>query len=230
MLTSLDVRRLRWFLSVGFVFCLTAMNAEAAIITGETVTASSQFQGGGFPAIRTVDNSGITGSGSLATDGDFVDDNVQANNWLSLHTAHGGTGSVGQTLTINLGALYDVDGMRIWNYQDANAADSLAGVASYQLETSPDGSTWTTQIASAALAAGTGANGYVGSYTAVNWSSIQYARLTVLTAHRPDVVGLGEIMFSGTVPVPEPGSMIIAISGLGLSFVARRRYLASRVL
>ncbi len=229
MFTSLDAWRLRLFLSVGVVICLNAMNAEAAIITGEAATASSVQ--GARTGQKAVDNSGITANGSnLATDGDFEHNSTNSDMWQTLNGQNQGF-ALGQTLTIDLGALYDLDGMRIWNYNEGNGTPGGDGtdtsVSMYDLETSADAITWILRQDDQSLAQAPlfGSPGYDGVYTAVDWDNTRYVRITVVDTYRAldDTAGLAEVMFSGTVPVPEPGSIVVASIGfIGLLASWRR--------
>ena len=210
-------RYLRYLSLFGMVAATLAIHAEAAVITGETASADTEHSAP-FVANNTVNNSGITGpGGSLATDGNYVHGTDTSNEmWLTAFD-----NPIGESLTITLPALYNIDGMRIWNFNEAGGTD--AGIASYDLATSPDGTTFTTQLTGVALAQAPGAVDYVGVYSAVNWANVKSVRLTIVDTYRPsdDVTGIAEVMFSGTL-VPEPGSSILAVCG-SLGFIAARR-------
>lgn len=186
-----------------------ATHLQAAVITGESATATSEQGGIGFErtATKAINNSGISGPGiSLATDGDFVHDNVAINMWQTDNGAGAG-GALGEFITIDLQQPYILDGMRIWNFNEGSGGTDTA-ISVYNLETSPDNTNWTLRQSNQALAEapGGGLNGYQGVYTPIDWNNVRYARITVVDTWRgsDDIAGLAEVMFSGVLLPNEP--------------------------
>lgn len=217
---------------LAFVACATVAcgtEAKAALITGETATATSTA----VPtraAIKAVNDSGIivSGGGSLSVNGELTHDNVASNMWMAGIPSNSGA-ALGHSITIDLSggnnALphYNLDGMRIWNYNEISGGNDT-GVRVYDLETSPNGSSWTLQQNDQTLAQPTANVPTVGVYTPINWTDVRFVRITIVDTYRgnDDAAGLSEVMFSGTA-VPEPGSLVMF--GIGaLGFVAIRRH------
>ena len=172
------------------------------IIDVESATASSSDPDAPLRVpVNVVNDSGIVAVGSnLATDGAFLHDNTASHMWLVGANRNGG--ALGQSISIDLGATYNLDGMRIWNYNESRGGTD-SGISSYNLETSSDGRSWTVRQKDHALprAPSTGLDGYQGLHTAVNWTQVRYIRITVVDTYRgiDDKAGLAEVMFSGVV-------------------------------
>src|SRR6186713_1087895 len=86
--------------------------ARAAIIVGETATASSAI---GLPfdrgVLRGIDDSGLNpGDGSLATADQFHSSVPDGSMWLSSGSGFGGV-DPDPTYTVDLGAVYGVTGL-----------------------------------------------------------------------------------------------------------------------
>src|SRR5262249_6387500 len=99
------------------LFATLASSATAAIISGETATAST-IRGngsfGGFYAVHAVDDSGLSGgfhSGSPPFGSLSPIDTM----WLS-HNSNVEAADTDPWLRIDLGAVYNITGFHVWNY------------------------------------------------------------------------------------------------------------------
>jgi hypothetical protein len=173
------------------------------IIDLESATASSSDRNAPLrvPA-NVVNDSGIVAVGSnLATDGAFLHDNIASHMWL-VGDAYADGGALGQSITIDLGALYHLNGMRIWNFNQRDGG-SDSGISIYDLHTSSDSQNWMLRQHNQLLqrAPGDGLLGYKGVYTAVQWPNVRYVRITIVDTYRDrptdDIAGLAEVMFTG---------------------------------
>jgi hypothetical protein len=201
------------------LLAITSGQASAAIITGETATATSEsVSSPNRAASNTVNNSGITiNSADLVTNGQITHDNTLDNMWRTNDAS-----AIGDQLTIDLHANYNLDGMRIWNFNESGQNDIC--ITLYNLETSLDNSSWTTRQTNQSLALNDGTATYAGVYTAINWTNVRYLRLTIVDTNFPGdaLGGLSEVMLSGSpvVEIPEPNSLLLL--GIGSVFAYRR--------
>lgn len=201
---------------------LLASRSPAAVITGVSIhDVSSQlttsFQRG---AIHTIDGSGLNINGP-GTHSNVPDGTM----WLD--AGNGCCGDAADTnpqITWDLGAVYDVDSMRIWNYNENSGNPgvyTLRGIDTTDVYVSSNGVDYT-KLGNITL------NQAPGSAT-VDFSQIvpvnataRYVRFTNITdfpGADNDFVGLSEIQFNS---VPEPASLgLLAIGAMGL--LARRR-------
>src|SRR5688572_19806576 len=91
------------------IAALAASSPATAAITGETATASNTAFSGAGDANQVVNNNGITmvANPSLAVDGDFEHDDDADGVWQTGSGGNAGA-AIGTTLTIDLGANYDL--------------------------------------------------------------------------------------------------------------------------
>lgn len=207
-------------------------HAPAAIIFGETSTASSSI-GAPFDRgnIRAVDDSGLSaGDGSLATPDQFHSAVPDANMWLSTGDAFGGQ-DFDPTYTVDLNAIYNISGIRIWNYNENSGnpgAFTLRGVQLTNVLVSQNGVTFS-NLGSFTIPIADGSATYAGTFFNVlalnggNPIPFRYFQLDIQSNYGGDnhFYGLSEVMFEGQL-VPEPGSAVLlglAMTGL----LARRR-------
>jgi hypothetical protein len=113
-------------------------------------------------------------------------------------------------ITFDLGGLYALDGMAIWNFNGFN----LTGVKDVNILGSTDGTNFTliagspNQFAIGANAAAEPAELFSFSRTA------SFVRFDVLSTYGVADFGLSEVMFTGSAVVPEPSGSALAASGL----------------
>ncbi len=204
--------------------------ANAAIISGHTATASSTI-GAPFDRgiLRGVDDSGLSpGDGSLTTPDQSHTGVPDGSMWLSSGTAFGGA-DLNPTYTVDLGAVYGVTGIRIWNYNEDSgnpAAFTRRGIQSTNVLVSLDNINYL-PLGLFTIAQAPGTNTYTGDFVnvlALNGGSpltFRYFQLDIQSNWGGDnnFYGLSEIKFEA---IPEPGSTAffgLAVSGL----LARRR-------
>ena len=191
-------------IALGLTVAMTA-GASAGLISTETATASSELPlFGGRLAVDAVNNDGITiNSPDLTTDGQITHNNSPGDMWIvdliNFPSGNPANYAIGQILTVDVGARSDLQGMRIWNFNEAGGG-SDAGISVYDLETSRDGVTWTLQQDDQGLARANESGTYAGVFSAVNWQDTRFVRFTIVDTYRggDDVGGLAEVMFDGT--------------------------------
>jgi hypothetical protein len=195
----------------GLVLAL-APTAQADLIMGVTATASAEITPGS--AANAVNGSGLTGSLGAGTH-----DNSTANAW----DGPAGTSTTGW-LSINLGAIYDVDDMYFWNGTGSDPARGI-GTADlyYSTLVAPDlsgsfpGSDWTLKTAAQAFTAIPGGAGpYAVSDTIALNVTARHIAFDILSNHGNGggVTGVNEVQFDGTL-IPEPSTVgLLALGGL----------------
>ena len=190
--------------------------ALADTIIPVAVTATDTFSlFGQYKSENLINGSGLTGG---LHDGNF------AAMWMT------NLGVNQASLTFDLGALYNLDGARIWNYNFGNPAEFqstiLRGVKDFRLSGSANGTTFT-ELLSGRLLAGTGQPLAAQSFALAG--PARFVRLDVLNnygegtyAERDWSSGLSEVRFTGAA-VPEPASWALMLGGFGLLGTALRR-------
>ena len=195
-----------------------ASSAQAVLITG--LTASAKDNEGVRTATKMINGSGMTG---VTVAGTGTHDVTGDNMWLGLT-------SVPTWAHVNLGDLYTVDDMYMWNYKEGGGTDGGRQVVTYNLWYSADASatpgTFTdpkwTQLPGGTINAtqvGAGSSYTFSDQIAINQdaSVIGFEILTAVDNR----AGIAELQFDGAL-VPEPSTMgLLALSGLAL--LRRRR-------
>ena len=216
------------------VFGLTGIT-QAQLITGETATASSALgpTNTAFNRIPAyaVDDSGLTAGDNFALTPDQTHTDVpDFFMWLSGGTCCGSTQDFDPTFTVDLGALYGLSGMRVFNYNEGNgfAAGRFRGVNQTNVLISQDGVNYTsiTPVTPLTIPIASGTPSETGTYfdlptLAGGPVSARFVQFDILSNHGGDnaFYGLSELQFDA---VPEPASAgLLAFAGLGL--IARRR-------
>src|SRR5262245_27588680 len=124
-------------LLIGLMNVVSGMRQShaSALILGETATGSVLVPDDGsgrFPS-NAVNNSGITIiTPDLVTDGQITHGDQYPTMWTAGHNVNLDNvpnGALGAQLLIDLNGLYNLDGMRIWNYNGVGGTD--AGIHSY---------------------------------------------------------------------------------------------------
>ncbi len=212
--------------AVCVVMCLSAP-ARAAIITGETATASTTIADhfAVFPRfpMHAVDDSGLSPGDDLASTPDqFHIDDPDNLMWLSTGADFGGI-DFAPNFTVDLGAVYDLTGVRVFNYNEFFEGGALdltnRGVNRVNVMVGEEGPT--TPLGAVNVPQATGRDDYTGTY----FDLVELTGAPVRTRYFQfniesnygdgnSFYGLSEIQFDGT-PVPEPAGLgLIAMGGV----------------
>lgn len=221
------------------VVAALCVNVNAApIITASSAWASSELFGLGTSAYKVLDTSRLNGSNQLIV-GDW------SNNWLSSD----GDFTSYQWLVVDLGASYNVDEIRIWNYFDNAVSDEsgrgykdfnlylgnatatlpIAGVVGNPFATTG----WTYSIGAGTLAKAPLATVPIGP-TDVLKAGVNFASAAALGA-RYIGIDMGAYMWNGSgggqhgglaqiqvTGIPEPATLALLCLG-GIAALRRRR-------
>ena len=193
------------------IFFLTIINiASATVVVVPSVDNFSSENPSGLDraASHTIDGSGLTGDGST---------HLQGENGI-VWTTFGiyGATDYDPYITYDLGNLYDVKTMRIWNYNSAYQVGSLAvnisiiGADEVDIYTSTNGTDFTfAETVNFSEAPGT--DDYTGQDIAVDYPGVRYIKFDIMTNHDGAV-------FDGT------GSNGGAIDGRSLTGLSEVRF------
>jgi hypothetical protein len=187
---------------------LSAAGQAAAPIMGVTVTASVPA-GGASDIFHIVDGSGLfdpatglpiytTGAthGRAGADSSFV--------------SGGAVPVTSGSILFDLGGLYALDGMAIWNFNGFNQD----GVKDVIILGSTDGINFTV-INGAPTQLTIGANGAAEVAELFSFSrTASFVEFSVLSTYGNFDFGLSEVMFTGTKVVPEPSGVALSLSGM----------------
>lgn len=189
-----------------------SMQAAAGPISGVTVSTTFPSPGDSSSLIASI----VNGSGlSSYTTGATHAISSPSNSW-------GFTGPTTGTITFDLGSVFDLDGMAVWNF---NAA-TIGGMQALTIDGSLDGSTYA-PIAGAPTVFSSRSPSAAELAELFSFSaSVQYVRFNVTSSWGFEGLGLNEVMFTGTSPsvsVPEPASLALAGLALGLAAAATAR-------
>jgi len=203
--------------ALGLIFGV-AQNAQAALITGVTVSTNMGSYAIAYNIENTVNGKGLPGDIPSLTGNHAAGE--ASNQWAS--AANTLTGQI----TFNLNGKYNLAGFSFWNFNGA----SNAGIKDVTVKYSTDGTTFTTITGSPTQFA-IGANGAAEppeqfSFSPVVASHVQF----VVSSNYGSAAGSGfsEAQFDGTPAqpqsVPEPSSLL-ALLAFGLGGVSLRKRL-----
>jgi hypothetical protein len=130
------------------------------------------------------------------------------------------------SIIFDLGGMYDLDGMAVWNFNGFNQT----GVKDLNIFGSTDGINFTliggapTHFAIGANSAAEAAELFAFTRTA------SFVRFDVLSTYGVSDFGLSEVMFTGSRSVPEPSGVFLAAHGVVTLLALRRRHSSDLVL
>jgi hypothetical protein len=240
------MRVLRWA-QLAAVLVLVAFSvalSNAAVITPVAVTATSNYSDGNGSrvAINTINGAGLDPSpGDVLTKlhNQSPNANWEGGMWLSQEEPQNLDPPTPQSITFDLGAVYLLTDMYVWNYAERTSGATNAGLgikdANIYADLNPDPSTLVQsfQFAQAAEVAppttfagpanwGTSYNvpGQLYSFTAPVLA--QYVEIDALNSWFPNPIiksrGLSEVRFIGQL-IPEPSTFVLlslAVAAFGL--------------
>ncbi len=130
-------------------------------------------------------------------------------------------------ITWNLGSVYDVSNVRVWNYNEVNL--TARGTAATDIYTSKDGVTYTfLEHVTLNQAPGTETVDF-SQIVPINTQAefVRFTNMTAFPGTDNNFLGLSAVQFNGT-PTPEPGSLVLcSLGAVGLLLAARRRRLTA---
>lgn len=212
--------------------------ASAATIAGVTIFDVSSELTTDFnrDADFTVDGSGLSGPSPQAHN-TTPDGNMWLNSGAGLNgdPADPTAAGVGAVITFDLGANYDLDSMRVWNYNESGAftqrgANDVEILIANSL-TSPS----FVSVGNIDFAQASGATSYTGEFidfvaNSIVANNVRLLRFNISSNYgdASEFIGLSEIQFDGVeTVVPEPATLlmwsVLGIVGFG-GYVVRRRF------
>ncbi len=222
------------------VLLTLASMTQAALISGVSIqdVSSELTQSFSRPASNTVTAPGlnINGPGTYSTNPDTT-----ANSGMWLNTGDGCCGGFSNTgagntdptpyITWNLGGIYHVSNVEVWNYNEAGNY-SLRGTNTADVYTSTDGVHYTfLEHVTLNQAPGSDTTAF-GQTVAINTVAqyIELKNMTDFPGADNNFVGLSAVQFNGT-PAPEPSSLLLCgIAAMCLIPLARNRRIRRRAI
>ena len=170
------------------------------------------------PIENVINQSGLSANYTSGVDDFETFVNGTTASFGSIASALGDTSAPLDNYYFDLGALYTIDALAIWNQWGS------ASLKTFDILSSSDASfTTTSLLGSYSIADGSSVTpGYMFNFSD---TSAQYFMIDVTSNYGfPDATRINEVAFSGVSAVPEPSSLALMALGLaGVGFVARRR-------
>jgi hypothetical protein len=192
--------------------------SRAAVISVSSVTASTEIGSPfGRKAAYIIDGSGLSGGQhtNAPPDGQIF--------WLSTGTCCGGVEDVDPSVTFDLGAVYTINSIHVWNYNEVNLPNRGVNDVSIEFGTSAALGSTVLGITNFAIASGQPTDAGEEFNTFAPFDA-QFIKFDINSNHGdPNIFyGLSEVQFDGVL-VPEPGSLaLLGLCGLGLLLRRRR--------
>jgi len=220
------------------LFALTAVliastprGHSAVIIDPVSAVASSTYPHAGLVADNTINGTGISDPTIIQT-GDSIPGTFPSHVAIPGigNTWHSDLGVFTPTITFDLGAAYNLEGIHLWNnnQNDGNLSYSNRGIQTADIFTSLNGISYSLLSGTpATYTQAPGADGYLGENYSISVANVRYVRFDITSNWgSTDATGISEIRFTG-VAVPEPSQwVLLAIGGIALTAIRFRRRLA----
>lgn len=189
---------------------LAAGTANAVIISG--VSASSSVGTFSSYSINNLTN----GVGLSSLDIEATHGNHYSDMWMSDEATTG-------VLTFDLGGLYAVSAVDIWQYNYSNNAER--GVQDFDILVSTDGSNFTPLFTDLTLAISQNESTIDSQQFWLSNINATHIQIDIKSNYgEPYYVGLSEVQFStGLVPEPSSYALLAGITGLTLTLARRRK-------
>ena len=205
--------------------------SAAVVINPISVTATGtiDFSADGFD--RTIDGSGLSDSTLVETGdalpGTYPTHQVGNNAGPAVQTVSGRYSSwTGQTVTYDLGAVYDLEDLVFWNYTEIYNGDDQyrnRGLASATLSFAGEDLVFGSDTAFNFAEASAGSAPFNAEVLNITENGVRYIQFSNMTNHGGNRLGWSEVRFTGTAAVPEPSSAaLIGLAGIGLALRRRR--------
>lgn len=207
--------------TLGVICLAVAASGSAAMalpIAGVSAVASSTYGWDDRAASHVVDGSGIAADGSASN-------SPVGTMWLSNGDGNaGGMADTDQSITFDLGSVYLVGAMTIWNYNEVNY--TARGIASANVFVSRDNVTYSlARSISLAQAPGTTATDFSQSVTLNGFARyVRFGNITNFVGDDDTYTGLSEVQFMAgqAIAIAEPGSMLLLGMGVTGLLIGRR--------
>lgn len=161
-----------------------------------------------------VDGSGLSGGQHVGA--------VEPNMWLSSGTSFGGD-DPDPRITFDLGGLFLVDQIQVWNYNENPPNLTARGVNAVSVNFGETPALGSSVPGITNFAQATGSDDYTGEvFNSFTPFIARYIEFDIDSNHGGDnnFYGLSEVQFSGT-PIPEPSGLLLG--GMALLGLLRRR-------
>jgi hypothetical protein len=181
-------KRLTTLIMVGWV-TLGFTSVSASVITPTGVWASSIFDI--YDVNNLIDDSGLSDK--------LYHDTNEGHMWLSKEK------DIKSTLTFNLGAVYNLSGAYIWQY-NPSAGGTASGVQNFNISTSLDNVVFNA-ITTASLTQAVGINSIEAQFRSFNRTA-KFVKFSVLSNFGDNYTGLSEVKFQEGPVMPDIGSLV----------------------
>lgn len=183
------------------VFTLTRPYAKAALLEGAFIQpVDAAASGAARPASSTIDGSGW--GESQPGSGQYTHKSSASQDGAAMWNAVGA-----KWIQFDLGQEYTVDGVYLWNYNEAGNWTSR-GIRKATIEVSDNGKNWT-NVGTYEFHRASGKDDYVGQQVPFDQQiSGRYFKLNILSNHGNNETGISEIRFSNAKKKAHTGTVV----------------------